>query len=102
MTKLPKTVTVLSHEFSVVRVPKETIDNDHATVDYETMQIKLAKEISGDFLRECLLHEVFHIIDYYTSGDSQIKERDIHRISQVTFDTFKQNPVLVKRVFRVR
>ena len=102
MIKLPKTITVLSHEFTVVRVPKETIDDDYGTVDYEQMVIKLAEEVDGDFLRETLLHEVLHIIDYYTSGEAQVKERDIHRLSAVLFDTFQSNPVLVKRIFKVR
>ena len=103
MTKLPHAVTILSHEFAVVRVPPETLDGDHATVNYEAMEIRLSEEIHGNFLRETLLHEVLHIIDYYTGGgEGQVKERDIHRLSQVLFDTFQKNPVLVKRICKVR
>ena len=102
MIKLPPSVTVLSHEFTIVRLPKEKLDGDYGIVDYEAMEIRLAEEIDGDFLRETLLHETLHIIDYYTSGEEQVKERDIHRISTVLFDTFQSNPILVKRIFKLR
>ena len=81
----------------------EDIDGNYGIVNFDKMEIQLAEEIDGDFLRETLLHEVLHIIDYSTGGSSgQLGERDIHRISQVLFDTFQQNPVLVKRIFKVR
>lgn len=102
MIKLPSTVTVLSHEFAVVHLPEEKMDDNYGTVSYEQMEIQLSEGISGDFLRETLLHEVLHIIDYYTSGTDQVKERDIQRLSAVLFDTFQNNPTLVKRIFKVR
>jgi hypothetical protein len=99
MIRLPKTIEVLSQEYDIVRLPQEELD----TVEYDLMEVRLAKELDGDVLRETLLHEVLHIIDYSTGGaEGQLKERDIHRISQVLFDTFQKNPVLVKRIFKVR
>jgi hypothetical protein len=103
MIRLPKTIEVLSQEYDIVRLPQEELDGNYGTVEYDLMEVRLAKELDGDVLRETLLHEVLHIIDYSTGGaEGQLKERDIHRISQVLFDTFQKNPVLVKRIFKVR
>ena len=102
MIKLPKTVTILSHEYQIVRVPQEEIDDNYGIVKFEEQTIYLADHLNGDFLRETLLHEVLHIIDYYTAGaNNQVKERDIHRLSHVLFDTLRKNPALIKRVFRI-
>jgi hypothetical protein len=99
MVKLPESVVILSHEYRVVRVPPGSLDNDHGTVNYELQEIQLSDSIDGSFLCETLLHEILHIIDYYTSGPEQLSESDIFRMSTVLYDTFRNNPELVRRLF---
>jgi hypothetical protein len=95
---LPEKVVILSYEYDVILVSRETI-HAHGTVDYENQNILLADDIKGNFLRETLLHEMMHIIDYHTAGgNDSLAERDIQRLSAVLFDTLRRNPNLMKGV----
>jgi len=105
MIKLPVSVTILSHEYAVVVLPRDDklLEGAHGRVDFEGQQIVLAEDLKGNFARETLLHEVLHIIDYYTAGaNDQVKERDIQRLSAVLYDTMQNNPLLLKRIFTLR
>ena len=98
---LPEVITVLSYTYDVKVVPPkdESLDGAYGKVDFEGMSIYLSDKIRGNFLRETLMHEVFHILDYHTAGaDHILKERDIQRLSAVLFDTLVRNPALMKGV----
>jgi hypothetical protein len=102
--KFPPTVTILSQEYTILTVPRThpKLEGAHGTVSFQTLEIFLAEDMTGDFMRETLLHEILHIIDYCSAGAAnQLKERDIQRMSAIVFDTFKNNPLLVKRVFKI-
>lgn len=102
MFVLPETVIVLNQTYEIKLADKRALKGDYGKVSFDKQIIYLSKHISGNFLRETLLHEILHIIDYSTSGsESDVKERDIHGMSSVLFSTMINNPDVVEAIFTV-
>ena len=88
--KIPPTVKIGTHTYSVMFDRNIRTDDDHiGQVNHRTQEIKIWTEAPLSMRNESLLHELIHIAEYYFRV--RIDDADIDRIAECMCDFLFNN-----------
>jgi hypothetical protein len=68
--KVPVPIPVGGHLYSIILVPELQDENRNGSINYRTQTIRINPLTSSSQIREALVHEVLHCINYvYNAGN---------------------------------
>lgn len=102
---LPTKIKVWAHELEIKKEANPTYANDkgganplYGSVNYDTMKIVLREDLPITREAETLIHELLHLIGYFTNTFNDIKEHEekiVDNTSNGLYLLFKDNPELL-------
>jgi hypothetical protein len=94
--KMPMTIKVGAHTYTVLRKSKAQMGEDAGTCDYTMLQFAIRRLVRRSLVQETLLHEVLHACSYPTFADvTEEHEKLIEAISPVLLQVIQDNPDLI-------
>lgn len=86
--KIPKTIKVGAHVYTVELVDGEDIDNDCGEQNRSRNKIKIRRDVPQTQLEETLLHEILH------ACNSGLKEEIIDGLAVTLYQSLKESNLL--------
>jgi hypothetical protein len=95
--KMPRTVKVAAHTYTILRKSKTQLPNDVGMCDFDALQIWVRERLKKSVARETLLHELCHACTYPSFIDATVTdERFIEALSPVLLQVLQDNPELLE------
>src|SRR5271157_3093979 len=97
MDKMPSTVKVGPHLYSIIRKPASALPDALGTCDFQLLQICIRQRMRRSKAQETLLHEILHSATHPTvnCSDKRDDEEFVTAIAPVLLGVLKDNPDLV-------
>lgn len=86
---LPEALLISGHSYSVA-LTHEEMDGKMGHVRHDKQAIRIHPDQHPDALRDTLLHEAIHAIDY--NGQLEMTERQVHVLATAVCDVLWTNP----------
>jgi len=82
-------VRVLGKTYKIQSLPEHVMDGEFGACNYAYQLIKYNQKLAPDELKDTLLHEMVHVLDY--GMQLGLKEKQVHTIATGVYSLMKDN-----------